>query len=32
MLTFGAEKRNYYVIYVYEKDFFTRITDALYMH
>ena len=32
MLTFGAENRNYYLIYAYEKEFFTRITDALCMH
>ena len=32
MLTFGAEKRNYYVIYAYEKEYSSWITDVLHMH
>lgn len=32
MLNFVPIIRNYYIIYAYEKEYFTRITDALYMH
>ena len=28
----NQKNRNYYLIYAYEKEFFTRITDALCMH